>query len=80
MDKQPQELRRDSEVGLLDGPLRLNHSIGTLSIYLQVQGYPPLGGLSQRWLAQELGIFNNLSSVVKHGNKRGPSSINTLTA
>ena len=32
-DEQPQELRDEREVGLLDGPLRLSDPIGTLSIY-----------------------------------------------
>ena len=57
---------------------RLGHPVGTLSINGQVQGHPPLGGLSQRWLAQELAIFNKLPSVVKLGSERGPRSINTL--
>ena len=32
-DEQPQELRDEREVGLLDGPLQLSDLIGTLSIY-----------------------------------------------
>ena len=32
-DEQPQELCDEREVGLLDGPLRLSHLIGTLSMY-----------------------------------------------
>ena len=32
-NKQPQELCCECEVGLLDGPLRLSHPIGTLFIY-----------------------------------------------
>ena len=59
-DNQAQKNRRESQVGLLDGPLRLSHPVGTLSINLQVQRHPPLGGLSQRWLTQELAIINNL--------------------
>ena len=58
-DNQPQKLHRESQVGLLDGPLRLGQPVGTLSINGQVQGHPPLGGLSQRWLTQELDIFDN---------------------
>ena len=62
-DNQPQKFRRESLVGLLDGSLRLGHPVGTLSIKGQVQGYPPLGGLSQRWLTQKLAIFYNFPLV-----------------
>ena len=78
-NNQQQKLRRESQVSLLDGPLRLGHPLGTLSIDRQVQGHPPLGGLSQRWLTQELDIFNNLPSVVKLGSERSPISINIIT-
>ena len=77
-DNEPQKLHRESQVGLLDVPLRLGHLGGSLSINGQVQSHPPLGGISQRWLTQELAIFNNLPSVVKLGNERGPISINIL--
>ena len=77
-DNQPQKPRREGQVRLLDGSLRLGHPVSTLSINGQVQGHPPLGGLSQRWLTQELAIFNNLPSVVKLGSERGPISINIL--
>ena len=77
-DNQPQKLRRESQVGLLDGPLWLSHPVGTLSINGQVQGHPPLGGVAQRWLTQKLEIFDNLPSVVKLGSERGSISINIL--
>ena len=77
-DEQPQELCCEREVGLLDGPFWLSDPIGTLSIYGQVQGHPPLGGLSQCWLAQELSILYYLPAVVKLGSDGGPSSICTL--
>ena len=78
VDNQPQKLRREIQVGLLDGPLQLGQLVGNLSINGQVQGHPPLGGLSQRWLTQKLAIFDNLPSVVKLGSERGPISINIL--
>ena len=77
-DNQPQKLHHESKVGLLDGPLWIDHPVGTLLINGQVQGHPPLGGLSQRWLTQKLAIFDNQPSVVKLGNERGPVSINIL--
>ena len=77
-NNQPQVLRRESEVGLLDGPLWLSHPVGTLSINLQVQGHPPLGGLSQCLLAQELAILHDLPAIVKLGSVGGPRSICTL--
>ena len=43
-----------------------------------MQGHLPLGGLSQRWLTQELASFNKLLSVVKLRRDTGLSSINTL--
>ena len=76
-DKQPQELHRKSE-GRFDGPLWLSHPICTLTINLQVQVHPPLGGLSQCWLGQELSILYYLPAVVKLGGDGGPSSICTL--
>ena len=78
-DNQPQKLRRESQVGLGDGPLRLSYPVSTLSINGQVQDHPPLGGLSQRWLMQKLTIFDNLPSAVKLDSERGPISINILT-
>ena len=77
-DNQPQKLRREIQVGLLDGPLQLGQLVGNLSINGQVQGHPHLGGLSQQWLTHELAIFNNLPSVVKLGSERGLISINIL--
>ena len=77
-DNQPQKLRREGQIGLLDGFLRLGHPVNTLSINGQMQGHPPLGGLFQRWLTQELDIFDNLPSVVILGSERGPISINIL--
>ena len=58
---------------LMASSLRIGHPVSTLSINGQVQGHPPLGGLSQK-----LAIFNNLPSVVKLGTQRGPISINIL--
>ena len=78
-DNQPQKLHRESQVGLLDAPLRFSHPVGTLSINKQVQGHPPLGGLSKQWLTQELAIFDNLPLVVELGGERGPVGINILT-
>ena len=78
-DNQPQKLHREGRVSLLDGSLRLGHPISTLSINGQVQGYPPLGGLSQRWLMKELAIFDNLPLVVELGGEMGPVGINILT-
>ena len=43
-----------------------------------MQGHPPLGGLSQRWLTQELAIFYNFPPVVELGSERGPVGINIL--
>ena len=43
-----------------------------------MQGHPPLGGLSQRWLTEELAIFYNFSLVVKLGGERGPIGIKIL--
>ena len=63
------KLCRDGQVSLLDGSLSINR---------QVQGHPPLGGLSQRWLTQELVIFNNLPSVVKLSGEKGLVGINIL--
>ena len=77
-DNQPQKLHRDGQVSLLDGSLRLSHPVSTLSINGQVQGHPPLGGLSQRWLTQESTISDNFPPVVKLGSERGPISINIL--
>ena len=67
-DNKPQKFRREGQVGLLDGSLLLGHLVSTLSINGQMQGHPPLGGLSQRWLTQKLAIFDNLPSVVKLGS------------
>ena len=78
-DNQPQKLLRESQVCLLDGPLRLSHLVGTLSINGQLQGHPSLGGVSQRWLTHNLAIFDNLPSIVKLGSERGPISINILS-
>ena len=77
-DNQPQKLRRESQVGLLNSPLQLGHLVDTLSINGQVHRYPRLGGFSQRWFTQKLAIFDNLPSVVKIGSERGPISINIL--
>ena len=77
-DNQQQKLHREGQVGLLDGSIRLGHPVSTLSINGQMQGHPPLGGLSQRWLTQELAIFGNLPSVVKLGGEMGPVGINIL--
>ena len=73
-DNQPQKFHCESQ----DVPLQLGHPVGTLSINVQVQGHPPLGGLSQRWLTQELAIFDNLPPVVKLGGERSPVGINIL--
>ena len=70
-NNQPQKLCREGQVGLLDFSLWLGHLVSPLSINGQMQGHPPLGGLSQRWLTQELAIFDNLPSVVKLGSVRG---------
>ena len=78
VDNQPPKHHREGQVGLLDGSLRLGHPVNTLSIKRQVQGHLPLGGLSQRWLTQELAIFDNLPSVVKLGGERGLVGINIL--
>ena len=77
-ENQPQKLHRESQVRLLDGPLQLDHPVGTLSINGKVQGHPPLGGLSKRWVTNELAIFNNLSPVVELDGERGPGGINFL--
>ena len=77
-DNQPYELSREGQVSLLDVSLRLGYPVNTLSINRQVQGHPPLGGLSQRWLTQELSIFDNLPPVVKLDGERGPVSINII--
>ena len=77
-DNQLQKLHRESQVSLLDRSLRLGHPVSTLSINGQVQGYPPLGGLSQRWLMKELAIFDNLPALVKLGGERGLVGINIL--
>ena len=77
-DNQLQKLHRESQVSLLDGSLRLGYPVGTLSINRKVQGHPPLGGLFQRLLTQQLAIFDNLPPIVKLGGKRGPVGINIL--
>ena len=77
-DNQPQKPRREGQVRLLDGSLRLGHPVSTLSINGQVQGHPHLGGLYQGWLTRELAIFDNLPPVVKLGGERGPVGINIL--
>ena len=77
-NNQLQKIFRKSQVSLLDGSLWLGNPFSTLSINRQVQGHPPLGDLSQRWLTQELSIFENLPSVVKLGSERGLVSINIL--
>ena len=69
-DNQQQELSREGQVSLLDGSLRLGYPVSTLSVNIQVQVHPPLGGLSQRWLTQESAIFNNLPPVIKLGDER----------
>ena len=78
VDNQPPKHHREGQVGLLDGSLRLGHPLSTLSINEKKQGHPPLGGLSQGWLTQELAIFENLPLVVKLGAERGPVGINIL--
>ena len=78
-DNQPQKLHREGKVGLLDGSLRLSHPVSTFSINRKVQGHPPIGGLSQRWLMEELSIFDNLPPIVKLNGERGPVGINILT-
>ena len=65
-------------LAFLMAPFRLGQPVGTLSINGQVQGHPPLGGLSQRWLTQELAIFDNLPPVFKLGDERGLVGINIL--
>ena len=62
-DNQPQKLRCEGQVGLLDGSLWLGHPVSTLSINGQIQGHLRLGGLSQQWITQELTIFDNLNST-----------------
>ena len=71
MDKHPQELHRESEVGLLDGPLWLSYLVSTLSINLQVQ---------DQEVSLSDGSRRNWPSLVKLGSERGPSNINTLAA
>ena len=77
-DNQLQKLCREGRVSLFDGSLWLGHQVSTLSNNGQVQSLPPLGGLSQRWLTQELAIFDTLPLVVKLGGERGPIGINIL--
>ena len=77
-DNLPQKLRREGQVGLLDGSLRLGHPVSTLSINGQMQRHSSLCGLSQRWLTQELAIFDNLPPVVELGSDWGPININIL--
>ena len=78
VDIQQQKLHREGQVSLLDGYLRLGHPVNTLSINGQMQGHPPLGGLSRLWLTQELAFFDNLPLVVKLGGERGLVGINIL--
>ena len=78
-DNLPQKLRREGQVSLLDSSLLPGHLVSTLSINGQMQGHPPLGGLSQRRLTEELAIFDNLPPVVELGGERGLVGINILT-
>ena len=43
-----------------------------------MQVHPPLGGLSQRWLTQELAICDNFPPVVELDGEMGPGGINIL--
>ena len=43
-----------------------------------MQVHSPLGGISQRWLTEELAIINNFQPVVELGGERDPLCINIL--
>ena len=77
-DNQQQKLSHEGQVSLPDGFFRLNYLVGSLSINRLVLSHTPLGGLSKRWVTNELAIFNNLSPVVELDGERGPSGINFL--
>ena len=59
-------------------PVSADNIHNSQSINRQVKGHPPIGGLSQQWLTQELAIFDNLPLVVELGGERGPVGINIL--